>query len=78
MTTSNLSQTAPLIAAPSLPPLLAWVSGVLHRIQALQMPAVGMLEPSEQTYHQISFPATPLLFPRKSIYTPREDWKGYR
>ena len=78
MSTSNLSQTAPLVVAPSLTPWLSWVSGALHRVQALQMPAWKGLDPSEQTYHQVSLHATPLRFSGKSIYTPSRDWNGYR
>jgi len=81
--TSNLSHTAPLVAprfivGASLPPLLAWVSEALHRVQDLQMHVLERQEPSERTYHRISFPATPLLFSGKGIYTPRQDWNGYR
>jgi len=78
MNTSNLSQTAPLAVVPSLPAWLAWVSGVLHRIQAFQRHALKIQEPSEQAYHRVSLPATPLLFSGKGIYTPRRDWDGYR
>jgi hypothetical protein len=83
MSTSNLSQTAPLVAprfivGASLPPLFAWVSGALHRVRALQMPVVEIQEPSEQTSHQISLLATPLRFSGKSIYTPQQDWNGFR
>lgn len=78
MNTSNLSHTAPLVVVPSLPPLLAWVSVALHRVQALQMHVVEIQEPSEQTYHQISLLATPLRFSGKSIYTPQQDWNGFR
>src|SRR5215468_6672828 len=40
MSTSKLSQKASLAVVPSLPPLMTWVSGALHRIRALQMPVV--------------------------------------
>ena len=78
MSTSNLSHTAPLVIVPSLPPMFAWVSGVMHRIQALQMPVLKTQDPFEQTYHQVSLLATPLRFSGKSIYTPQQDWNGYR
>jgi len=78
MNTSKLSHTAPLVAVPSLPPVLTWVSEALHRVRALQMHVVARREPSEQTNHLISLPATPLLFTGKGIYPPRQDWNGYR
>jgi len=78
MNTSNLSHTAPIVVVPSLPPLLAWVSGALHRVKALQMPVLKIQEPSEQVYHPIPLLATPLRFSGKSIYTPHQDWDGYR
>jgi hypothetical protein len=78
MNTSDLSQTAPLVVVPSLPPLLAWVSGALHRVQALQMPVLKIQEPSEQTYHQVSLLVTPLRFSGKSIYSPHQGWDGFR
>lgn len=77
MNTSNLSQTAPLAVVPSRSPSFAWMSGALHRVQAFLVPALAILKPSE-TYQQISLPATPLLFSRKSVYTPFQDWNGYR
>ncbi len=78
MSTSNLSQTAPLVVAPSLTPWPSWVSGALHRVQTLLIPVLSSHEPSEQTYHQISLHATSLRFSGKSIYTPHRDWNGYR
>lgn len=78
MNTSNLSQTTPLVVAPSLPPWIAWVSGALRRIKALQMQAFETQGPSEQAYHQISFTATPISFYRKGHYPPFQDWYGYR
>jgi hypothetical protein len=78
MNTSNLSQTAPLVVVPSLPPLLAWVSRALHCVQALQMPVLKIQAPSEQTYPPIPLLVTPLRFSGKSIYTPHQDWDGYR
>ena len=78
MNTSNPSQAAPLVVAPSRPPLLAWMSVALHRAKAFLMPILKRQEPSEQTYHQRSLPATPLLFSGKGIYTPLQDWNGYR
>ncbi len=78
MSTSNLSQTAPLAVVPSLPPLLAWVSVLLHRVKALRMHTLEIQEPSEQTYHPIPLLVTPLRFSGKAIYTPLQDWYGYR
>jgi hypothetical protein len=78
MSTSNLSQTTSVVVASSLPPLFSWVGRALHRVQALQMHVWEILEPSEQTYHPISFPATPLRFSGKSIYTPRQEWNSFR
>jgi len=78
MSTSPLSHTAPLVVAPSLPPSHSLVSGALRRIQALLMPVLKIQEPSEQTYHRVSLPARPLLFSGKGIYTPRQEWDGYR
>lgn len=78
MHTSNLSQTAPLAVVPSRPPSFAWLSPALHRVQAFLVQALAILEPSEQTYQQISFPATPLRFSGKSVYTPLQDWNGNR
>jgi hypothetical protein len=78
MNTSNLSQTAPLASTPALPPLLAWVSVLLHRVKALQMHTLERPEPSEQTYHPISLLVTPLRFSAKGIYTPPQEGDGYR
>ena len=78
MSTSNLSHTAPLVAVPSLPSMHAWVSGALHRVTALLKDVLGIHEPSEQTYHSTPFLVKPLLFSGKSIYTPYQDWDGYR
>lgn len=78
MNTSKLSQTAPLAAVPTHLPLLAWVSGALHRVKTLLIHTLEKQEPSEQPYHRISLPATPLLFSGKSIYTPLRDWDSYR
>ena len=78
MSTSNLSQTAPLAVAPSLPAWLPWVGGVLRRVQALLMPGLSGQESSDQPYHQVSLHATPLRFSGKSIYTPHREWNGYR
>ena len=78
MNTSNLSQTAPLVVVPSLPPRLAWVSGALRRIKAFQMQAFEIQGPSEQAYHQLSFTATPIRFSGKGHYPPFQDWYGYR
>ena len=78
MITSNLSQTVPLAVVPSRPPSFAWLSRAWHRVQAFLAHALAILEPSEQTYQQISFPATPFLFSGKNFYTPFQDWNGYR
>jgi hypothetical protein len=78
MSTSNLSQTAPLVVVPSRPSSFARVSGAAHRVQAFLVHALAILKPSEQTYQQISLPATPFLFSGKSSYTPLRDWNGYR
>jgi len=78
MNTSNLSHTAPLVVVSSLPPSHSLVGGALRRIQALLMAILKIQEPSERTYHERSLVATPLLFSGKGIYTPRQDWNGYR
>ena len=78
MSTSNLSHTVPLVIVPSLPPIFAWVSEALHRVQAFQMPVLKVQDTSEQTYHQVTLLAMPLRFSGKSIYTPQQDWNGYR
>jgi len=78
MNTSNLRHTAPLAVVPSLPPLLAWVSVLLHRVKARQMHTLEIQEPSEQTYHPIPFLVTPLRFSGKGIYTPPQEGDGYR
>jgi len=78
MNTSHLSQTAPLAVVPSLPPLLAWVSVLLHHVKAFQMHTLEIQEPSEQIYHPIPLLVTPVRFSGKGIYTPLQDWNGYR
>jgi hypothetical protein len=78
MNTSLLSHTAPLRGVPSLPSWLTWMRVLLHRGQALQRRALQRRQPSEQTPHHILFIDTPLRFPNKGIYTPLEDWYGYR
>ena len=76
MSTSNLSQTAPLVVAPSLTPSHSLVNRVLHRVKTLLIYALEKQELSEQTFHPSL--GTPICFSRKSIYTPIQDWNGYR
>ena len=76
MSTSNLSQTAPLTAAPTRLPLFTWVSAPLHGVKSLLIQAFEVQEPSEQTYQPLL--GTPLRFSGKSIYTPLRNWNGYR
>ena len=75
MNTSKLIHTAPLVAAPSLPPWLAWVRVPLHFLKALQMP---VLDTSEQTYHTAPLVVTPVRFSWESMYTPPQEGEGYR
>jgi len=77
MSTSPLSHTAPLVVAPSLPPI-AWVGGALHRVTTFLIDVLGIQEPSEKTYHTIPFMVKPIRFSGKSMYTPLQDWDGYR
>ena len=80
MNTSNLSQTQPLAAVPSLSPWLAWVRVALHRAKAFLMRAFraegSAFSASLGASHTL--PATPLRFSEKGIYTPSQDWYGYR
>ena len=78
MSTSNLSQTAPLVAVSSLPPSRSPLSAALHHIKTLLMNALDWQPPAEQTDHPLPFFVTPIRFSWKSIYTPLEDWNGYR
>jgi len=78
MNTSPLSHSAPLVVVPSLSPSHSLVGGALRRIQALLIPVLNIRESSERAYHRVLLPAKPLLFSGKGIYTPRQDWNGYR
>ena len=78
MNTSPLSYSAPLVVLPALSPPHSLVSGALHLVQALLMPVLKIRESSERAYHRVSLPAKPLLFSGKGIYTPHQDWNGYR
>jgi hypothetical protein len=78
MSTSNLSQTAPLVVAPSLTPSHSLVTGALHRVKTLLMHALVKQELSERTYQPSPFLVTPVRFSKKDIYTPLRDWNGYR
>src|SRR5260370_14397992 len=73
-----LESETPLAVVPSLPPLLAWVSVLLHHVKAFQMHTLEIQEPSEQIYHPIPLLVTPVRFSGKGIYTPLQDWNGYR
>ena len=80
MSTSNLSQTTPHVAAPSFPPLLGWASGALQRAEAF---LIRTFRPAGSDYSAFLsalpiLPSTPLLFSGKGIYTPRQEWNGYR
>jgi len=80
MNTSNLSQTAPLVAVPSLSPSLAWAHWPLHHAKAFLMHAFGAEGSTFSASQDASYPLPdmPLRFSNKSIYTPSQDWYGYR
>jgi hypothetical protein len=76
MSTSSLNRTASLTTAPSLSPLLGWVRIALHRVKTFQMHVLEIQDPSEQTYY--SLPGSLIRHSWKCVYTPIEDWYGYR
>ncbi len=80
MNTSNLSQTAPLAAVPSLLPFRSWASALLHRAGTFLMrafhPAGSAFSASLDAFPPL--PGTPVHFSGKGIYTPLQDWDGYR
>ena len=77
MATWNLSQTAPLVAVPSLPPSHSLVSAALQRVQTLLPHVKQRQERSERPDQPLPFLATPVDFSWKSTYTPLQDWNGY-
>ena len=78
MITSNLKHTAPLAAVPALPLSHSLVSVSLHRIKALLMRASERQGPFGQTYYPVPLVITPIRFSWKSMYTPLQEWDGFR
>jgi hypothetical protein len=78
MNTSNSSQSLQRLAVPSLPPSQSSVSTALQCLETFLKYALVRQELTEQTFQPLPFLVTPTHFSEKCIYTPIQDWNGYR
>lgn len=80
MNTSNLSQTVPLVVVSSPLPSLVQPHGPLHGAKAflMQVLRVGGRAFLVSLSDSHTLCGVPFRFSNKSVYTPSQDWYGYR
>ena len=77
MNTLNLSQTPQHVAVSSLPKSHTFLSIALYRLKTFLTYSLVRQELPERSY-PLLFLVTPTCFSRIGIYTPLQDWNGYR